>query len=106
MTNADNAWLSLVEDEQVWSLRLYVAGQTPNSLHAFANLTRLCEEHLPGRHEIEIVDLVEDPARAEHDDVLAVPTLVRRCPLPQRKIIGDLSNSERVLDGLRIGWGA
>ncbi len=103
MTRANDAWLSLVEDEQFWFLRLYVAGQTPNSLHAFANLTRLCEEHLPGRHEIEVIDLVEDPDRAAHDDVLAIPTLVRRRPAPERKIIGDLSDAARVLSRLRIG---
>jgi circadian clock protein KaiB len=86
----------------MWHLRLYVAGQSPKSLHAFANLKSLCEEHLPGNYEIEIVDLVEHPALARSDDILAVPTLVRRLPEPLRKIIGDLSNTERVLVGLRI----
>jgi circadian clock protein KaiB len=87
---------------EVWHLRLYVAGQSPKSLRAFANLKTLCEEHLPGRYEIEIVDLVEHPALARSDDILAIPTLVRRLPVPLRKIIGDLSNTERVLIGLRL----
>ena len=85
-----------------WYLRLYVAGQSPKSLQAFANLKSLCEEHLAGRYEIEIVDLVEDPALAQADDILAIPTLVRRLPPPLRKLIGDLSNTERVLVGLRL----
>jgi circadian clock protein KaiB len=86
----------------VWHLRLYVAGQSPKSLRAFANLKDLCDEHLAGRYEIEVIDLVEQPALARADDVLAIPTLVRRLPAPLRKIIGDLSNTERVLVGLRI----
>jgi len=90
------------DDGVVWRLRLYVAGQSPKSLHAFANLKTLCEEHLAGRYEIEIVDLVEDPSEAHADDVLAIPTLVRRAPPPPRKVIGDLSNTERVLAGLRL----
>jgi circadian clock protein KaiB len=94
--------LRVVETEEMWHLRLYVAGQSPKSLHAFANLKRLCEEHLAGRYEIEVVDLVEHPARARSDDILAIPTLVRRLPAPLRKIIGDLSNTERVLVGLRL----
>jgi circadian clock protein KaiB len=105
VTRANEAWLSLVESDEVWSLRLYVAGQSPKSLQAFSNLTTLCEEHLTGRYEIEVIDLVEDPAMAEHDDVLAIPTLVRRIPAPPRKIIGDLSDTDRVLHGLRIGTG-
>jgi circadian clock protein KaiB len=91
-----------VEEADVWYLRLYVAGQSPKSLHAVANLKRLCEEHLAGRYEIEIVDLVESPALARRDDILAIPTLVRRLPAPLRRIIGDLSNTERVLVGLRL----
>jgi circadian clock protein KaiB len=94
--------LRVVETEEMWHLRLYVAGQSPKSLHAFANLKHLCEEHLAGRYEIEVVDLVEHPARARSDDILAIPTLVRRLPAPLRKIIGDLSNTERVLVGLRL----
>ena len=85
-----------------WRLRLYVAGQTPKCLAAFANLRRLCEEHLKGQYEIEVVDLLETPALAKGDQILAVPTLVRRLPEPVRKIIGDLSNTERVLVGLDI----
>jgi len=85
-----------------WHLRLYVAGQSPKSLDAFANLKAICEEHLPGSYEIEIVDLMEHPAMAATDDVLAVPTLVRCLPPPSRRIIGTLSNTERVLGYLRI----
>jgi circadian clock protein KaiB len=90
------------EQEEIWYLRLYVAGQSPKSLRAFANLTTLCEEHLAGRYEIELIDLVDDPSLARSDDILAIPTLVRRLPAPQRRIIGDLSNTERVLVGLRL----
>jgi circadian clock protein KaiB len=86
----------------VWHLRLYVAGQSPKSLRALANLKTLCEEHLAGHYEIEIVDLVERPSLARSDDILAIPTLVRRLPKPLRKIIGDLSNTQRVLVSLRI----
>ena len=88
-----------------WYLRLYVAGQSPRSLSAFANLTRLCEEYLAGRYEIEVIDLLEDPARAQTDDIVALPTLVRRLPAPLRKVIGDLSNLDRVLVGLRLQAG-
>jgi circadian clock protein KaiB len=86
----------------LWSLRLYVAGQSSKSLRALANLKRLCEVHLQGRYEIEIVDLEEDPTVALSDDIIAIPTLVRRLPAPLRKIIGDLSNTESVLVGLRL----
>ena len=89
-------------ETEVWHLRLYVAGQSPKSLRAFVNLTELCEEHLPGRHEIEVIDLLEHPGLARSDDILAIPTLVRRLPAPLRKIIGDLSDTERVLVGLRL----
>jgi circadian clock protein KaiB len=85
-----------------FQLRLYVAGQTPKSIRAFENLKRLCEEHLGRRYQIEIVDLLENPVLARGDQILAVPTLVRRLPEPIKKIIGDLSNSERVLVGLDI----
>jgi circadian clock protein KaiB len=87
---------------EVWQLRLYVAGQSPKSLRAFANLKTLCEEHLAGHYEIEVIDLVEHPELARSDDILAIPTLVRSLPAPMRKIIGDLSNTERVLVGLRV----
>ena len=87
---------------QSYSLRLYVAGQTPKSVLAFRNLKQICEEHLQGRYEIEIVDLLENPQLARGDQILAVPTLVRRLPEPIKKIIGDLSNTERVLVGLDL----
>ena len=80
-----------------WRLRLYVAGQSPRSLVAFANLKQLCEEHMAGKYQIEVIDLVENPWLARSDDIVAIPTLVRRFPLPSRKIIGDLSDEERVL---------
>jgi circadian clock protein KaiB len=85
-----------------WNLRLYVAGQSPKSLKAFANLTRLCEEHLPGQYQIEIIDLVANPQLAAGDEIIAIPTLVRRLPSPMRKIIGDLSDQDRVLVGLQL----
>lgn len=85
-----------------WHLRLYVAGQSPKSLQALANLKRLCESELVDRYEIEIVDLLEHPRLAAGDEIIAVPTLVRRLPAPVRKIIGDLSDSERVLVGLQL----
>jgi circadian clock protein KaiB len=90
------------EEDELWELRLYVAGQSPKSLRALSNLKDLCEQHLAGRYTIEIVDLVEEPSLARSDDILAIPTLVRRLPAPLRKIIGDLSNTERVLVGLSI----
>ncbi len=87
---------------EVWELRLYVAGQTPRSIAAFANLKRICEEHLAGQYKIEIVDLLKNPTLARGDQILAIPTLVRKLPTPVRKIIGDLSNTERVLVGLDL----
>jgi len=89
-------------DEEKWTLRLYVAGQTPRSLTAFANLKRLCEDHLHGRYQIEVIDLMVNPALARDDQILALPTLVRKLPAPVKKIIGDLSNTERVLVGLDL----
>jgi circadian clock protein KaiB len=86
----------------VWNLRLYVAGQTPKSLRAFANLKVLCEEHLKGSYQIEVIDLRENPQLARSDQIVAIPTLVRRLPLPLRTIIGDLSNSVRLLVGLDL----
>jgi circadian clock protein KaiB len=86
-----------------WELRLYVAGQTPKSVAAFANLKKLCEEHMAGRkYSIEVVDLLKNPTLARGDQILAIPTLVRKLPEPMRKIIGDLSNTERVLIGLDL----
>ena len=83
-------------------LRLYVTDQTPKSMTAFANLKNICEEHLAGRYKIEVVDLLENPTLARGDQILAIPTLVRKLPEPVRKIIGDLSNTERVLIGLDL----
>lgn len=85
-----------------WQLRLYVAGQTPKSLAAFANLKRICEEHLEGKYSIEVVDLLVNPQLAKGDQILAIPTLIRKFPEPIKKIIGDLSNTERVLVGLDV----
>jgi circadian clock protein KaiB len=86
----------------MWELRLYVAGQTPKSLAAFSNLKRICEEHLMGQYQIEVIDLMQNPHMAREDQILAIPTLVRKLPEPLRKIIGDLSNKERVLIGLDV----
>ncbi|MGZ3606095.1 MAG: circadian clock KaiB family protein [Thermodesulfobacteriota bacterium] len=88
--------------EGTWELRLYVAGQTPKSLAAFANLKKICEEHLQGKYHIEVVDLLKNPQLAGGDQILAIPTLVRKLPEPIKKIIGDLSNTLRVLVGLDI----
>jgi circadian clock protein KaiB len=85
-----------------YELRLYVAGQTPKSLSAFANLKKICEEHLAGRYRIEVIDLLKNPQLAQGDQIFAIPTLVRKLPEPIKKIIGDLSNTERVLVGLDI----
>ncbi len=102
MDRATTSEVAVDDADEVWHLRLYVAGQSPKSLRAFANLKDLCEEHLAGRYEIEIIDLVEHPTRARADEILAIPTLVRRLPAPLRRIIGDLSNTERVLSGLHV----
>ena len=85
-----------------WELRLYVAGQTPRSLAAFENLIKICEEHLAGQYHVEVIDLLEQPQLARGDQIFALPTLVRKLPVPIRKIIGDLSNTERVLVGLDL----
>jgi circadian clock protein KaiB len=98
----DSATATLAKPAEVWKLRLYVAGQTPKSLAAFANLKHLCEDHLKGRYTIEVIDLVETPQLARDDQILAIPTLVRKLPSPVRKIIGDLSNTEHVLVGLDL----
>jgi circadian clock protein KaiB len=87
-------------------LRLYIAGQTPKCMRAFANLKRICEQYLADRYHIEMIDLLKNPALARNDQILAVPTLVRRVPVPVRKIIGDLSNTQRVLAGLNVSIGA
>lgn len=88
----------------VWKLRLYVAGQKPNCLLAFANLKRICAEHLAGNVEIEVIDLLRNPQLSRDDHILAIPTLVRLSPHPVRKLIGDLSNTERALAGLNLAY--
>jgi circadian clock protein KaiB len=85
-----------------WTLRLYIAGQTPRSLTAFANLKRLCEEHLAGRYHIEVVDLLKSPQLGAKDQIVALPTLIRKLPEPVRRVIGDLSNAERVRLGINL----
>ena len=102
MTITSESEAEIPERNDVWHLRLYVAGQAPKSLDALANLKKLCEEHLAGRYEIEVIDLIEDPAMAQSDDILAVPTLVRLVPQPMCRMIGDLSDPERVLVSLNI----
>jgi circadian clock protein KaiB len=99
---ADSAAAESPGPDEVIALILYVAGQTPKSVTALANLRRVCEEHLRGRHTIEVIDLLEQPARARSDQIVAIPTLVRRVPEPIRKVIGTLADTERVLVGLRI----
>ena len=89
-------------EKEVWELRLYIAGQTPKSVLALKNITKYCREHLEGQYTIEIVDLLVNPLLAEGDQIFAIPTLVRKFPEPLRKIIGDLSNEEKVLVGLNI----
>jgi len=88
--------------EKKWQLRLYVAGQTPKSMAAFANLKKICAQHLEGSYTIDVIDLLVNPQLAKGDQILAIPTLVRKLPEPVKKIIGDLSNTERVLVGLDI----
>jgi len=85
-----------------WMLRLYVAGQTLKSIVARANLHKICEQHMPDKYHVEVIDLLENPGLAKDDQIIAIPTLVRNLPIPVRKIIGDLSNTERVLIGLDI----
>jgi circadian clock protein KaiB len=89
-------------EAEEWDLRLYVAGQTPRSLAAFANLKKICEEHLSGRYNIEVVDLIKHPQLAVGDQIVAIPTLVRKLPEPLRKIVGDLRDTERALVGLQL----
>src|SRR4051794_17209033 len=101
-TNATESGPKANGTSATWELRLYVAGQTAKSLAAFANLKRICDEHLPGQYNIEVIDLLKNPTLAKGDQILAIPTLVRRLPNPMRKIIGDLSNTERVLVGLDV----
>jgi circadian clock protein KaiB len=88
--------------KEIYELRLYVAGQTPNSIAAFGNLKKICEEHLEGQYRIEVIDLVLNPTLAKGDQIIAVPTLIRKLPKPVKKIIGNLSNAEKVLVGLDL----
>ena len=89
--------------DETWELRLYVTDRSPNCVRAIENLRRVCEEHLAGRYQIEVVDLLENPRLAADDQILAVPTVVRKLPLPIRTIVGDLSDTDRVLVGLQLG---
>ena len=88
--------------KEIWNLRLYVAGQTQKSIMAFANLKKICDEHLEGKYDIEVIDLLKNPQLAKGDQIVAIPTLVRKLPEPLKRIIGDLANTERVLVGLDI----
>jgi circadian clock protein KaiB len=97
----NNSSMPMVKEVK-YELRLYIAGQTPRSVTALKNITKYCEEHLSGKYSIEIIDLLKNPQLAEGDQILAIPTLVRKVPEPIRKIIGDLSNEEKVLVGLNI----
>ena len=98
--SAEESWVS--HEDGKWRLRLYVAGRSPKCVAALENLKRFCEERMPGQYEIEVVDLLENPRLAKDDQIVAIPTLVRKLPEPLRRIIGDLSNSERMLVGLDL----
>lgn len=103
MTRDDDSMVeAAANDNGTWELRLYVAGKTANCVKAFANLKKICEENLAGRYSIEVVDLLDNPRLAEGDEIVAIPTLVRKLPTPVRKIIGNLSDTERVLVGLQL----
>ena len=91
-----------MDNEQIWELRLYIAGQTPKSILALSNINKYCREHLDGKYTIEVIDLLKNPQLAEGDQIFAIPTLVRKLPEPIRKIIGDLSDEQKVLVGLNI----
>jgi circadian clock protein KaiB len=99
---AENGTAALAEAQQMWDLRLYVTDRSPKCLRAIENLQRVCEEHLAGRYQIKVVDLLENPRLAAEDQILAVPTVVRRLPQPIRKLVGDLSDTERLLVGLQL----
>ncbi len=101
-TPRSSAAKSKGKSRDFWELRLYVAGQTAKSLAAFRNLKKICEEHLLGKYRIEVIDLLKNPQLAEGDQILALPTLVRKLPEPIRKIVGDLSNKEKALVGLNL----
>jgi circadian clock protein KaiB len=94
--------IAVSAEEHEWELRLYVAGKSPKSVAAFVNLKTLCEEHLAGRYRIEVIDLLEQPQLAEGDQIVAIPTLVRKLPEPLRRIVGDLRDTERTLVGLQL----
>ncbi len=102
MTRSVKKAKARVESADTWNLKLYVAGQSPKCIAAVANLNRFCGQHLPGRYRVEVVDLLENPRLARDDQILAIPTLVRKLPEPLRKIVGDLSNAERMLIGFDI----
>ena len=92
----------MTQAAEKWELRLYTAGQSPKSLAALSNLKRVCEEHLAGRYSIEVVDLLKNPRLAKDDQIVAIPTLVRKLPEPLRRLVGDLSDTERTLVGLQL----
>jgi circadian clock protein KaiB len=102
MKNQDQETVPVATGKKTWILRLYIAGQTPKSLTAISNLRRICEDYLAGQYEIEIIDLLKMPQLAEGDKIIAIPTLVRRLPEPMRRIIGDLSDTEKTLVGLQL----
>jgi circadian clock protein KaiB len=102
MNTAHGAVIDGAAGEDFWSLRLYVAGQSPRSLQAITNLNKLCEDHLAGHYQVEIIDLVDDPSRAQTDEIVAIPTLIRRLPSPIRRVFGDLSDTQRALVGLHL----
>jgi len=93
---------ALADDPNFWNLRLYVAGKSAKCVAAVRNLNRFCEEHLAGRYSVEVIDLLENPRLARDDQILAIPTLVRKLPEPLRKIVGDLSNTERMIVGFEL----
>ncbi len=101
-TPTPDALDALDDDDERWNLRLYVAGETPKCVQAFEHLKRICEEHLQGRYSIEVIDLLKNPTLASGDQIIAIPTLVRKLPPPVKKIIGDLTNTERVVVGLNL----
>ena len=101
-SKADLEKRSAEDQAEVWELRLYIAGQTPRSMRAFDNLAKICKEHLDGRYKIEVIDLLKNPQLARGDQILAIPTLVKKIPKPLRKVIGDLSDHERALVGLDL----
>ena len=102
MSSAARKGEAHVQSQDFWNLKLYVAGQSPKCVAAVANLNRFCEAHLAGRYRVEVVDLLENPRLARDDQILAIPTLVRKLPKPLRKVVGDLSNAERMLVGFDI----